>query len=556
MSLHVHRTGDRLLEALKAASGSYYATFARSTLDPDLLREIDAVARTHGHQDLTTVARLRPAAEHLLREFFDRAARGDPDSRFSYSSRVLLAVPNYPDVALVFLLRALNAADPQTTVHALIEDTWQAQLAHYEFEGGARPGYRPGWRRSLARGARSLARRFFVKPAAPGCDVLLFTLGDNPARNATDAYFGDLAKTLAEQCRVITVYLAPGVRTRFRQRAAALPLETFLTPADALHAWTAARTRDYYSASESPDDALIAYLRAREHASGDVFMQGLMASMFERMLATLKPATLVYPFENRNWEKKLLGAARRQGVRCVGYQHSSITPRHLALSDNAGLAEPGALPDEIVTCGEITAELIAARMPQARARVRVGTALRAQRLALASPEAWGVLAPISSSRAEAWEILRLLHELGSDSTTPIVVRTHPTIPIDDLYAQFRWPAHVRLSRNRSLTDDFAATSLVAYSSSTVALEGMLYGRLPVFLDIGDIPSGNPIHGEHDFLFRAATGPELREILEQIRDFTTAQLAGLREQARAYAERYLVESTPANIQRMADAICRC
>jgi hypothetical protein len=182
--------------------------------------------------------------------------------------------------------------------------------------------------------------------------------------------------------------------------------------------------------------------------------------------------------------------------------------------------------------------------------------MRARRLTLEPPAGWGVLAPISSSRAEGWEILRLLHDFGGGADTPVIVRTHPTIPVDDLYAQFEWPDRVRLSRGRSLADDLTAASIVAYSSSTVALEGMLYGRLPIYLDIGDIPSGNPIHGEHPFVFRAATGAELRETIARIRAFPADKLASLRERARDYAERYLVEPTPHNVERMAALMARC
>lgn len=558
MRLHVHRSGDRLLEALKSSNGAYYATFARSTLDPEVLRETEAIAHERGHRDLIGAPDLRATAEASLREFFEYAACGDPERRFSYSSRVLLAVPDYPDVALVFLLRALRTSDARASVHVLIQDSWLADVVRFEAEGGPRPVFRAGWRRSVARGTRSLGRRALSSRSPRQCDVLIFTLGDSVARGAPDAYFSELASALAELCPVLTVYLSPGARMSFPQQPAALPLETFLSLPDVLRAWQQSRNGAAGATlgSGSADEVLVDYLRAREHESGEVFMQALMAEAFDDMLAALKPKTVVYPFENRSWEKRLLKAARRHGARCIGYQHSSITPRHLAFRSVAGLSGTDDLPDEIVTCGEITAEMIQTEIPEARPLVAVGTALRARRLGLAPPDAWGVLAPISSSRAEAWEILRFLHALSDEGDTPIVVRTHPTIPIDDLYAQFHWPAHVRLSRGQSLSDDFAATSLVAYSSSTVALEGMLYGRLPIYLDIGDIPSGNPIHGAHAFAFRASSGAELYQTIARIRAFTAAELASLRAQARAYAERYLIEPTPANVQRMARAIARC
>jgi hypothetical protein len=214
------------------------------------------------------------------------------------------------------------------------------------------------------------------------------------------------------------------------------------------------------------------------------------------------------------------------------------------------------LPDEIITCGEVTAARIVAAIPQVRSLITAGAALRAGRLTIPASSSLAVLAPISSSRSEAWEILRLLFDASALSDTPVIVRTHPAIPVDDLYAQFEWPAHVVLSRGRALAADFADTGIVAYSSSTVALEGMLYGRLPVYLDIGDMPSGDPLYGEHPFVFRAGTGSELVRVIERLRASAIDELSGLRHAAREYAERYLVEPTAANIERMAARIAKC
>ncbi|HYH43974.1 MAG TPA: hypothetical protein VD867_18550, partial [Burkholderiales bacterium] len=122
--------------------------------------------------------------------------------------------------------------------------------------------------------------------------------------------------------------------------------------------------------------------------------------------------------------------------------------------------------------------------------------------------------------------------------------------------QFEWPAHVTFSRGRSLAADFADATFVAYSSSTVALEGMLYGRLPIWIDIGDVPSGDPIAGKHPFAFRAASGRELAQTIQRVCSLDAGELAALRAEARAYADRYLVEPSPANVDRMAAVIATC
>lgn len=549
MRLHVHRSAEAFLEALRSAEGAYYTTFDRSNASPAVLADVSALARHRSHRELAADPALRQTAERLLCDYFDTAAKSDPDARFAYSSRVLLAVPDYADVELVFLLRALKTERPGSTVHALIEDDWKAGLACFDAHGGAVPEFHAPHTRGLARVVRSVARCVLAPRPATSCDVIVFTLGEALAKGALDSYFGGFASTLASRCKVMSVYLAPGKRLRLRSTTALTPLEAFLKPPDGLRVGLSSPgPRDE---AGGRIDILSAYLRAREYASGEVVMLNVMTHAFDRMFAHLKPRTVVYPFENRTWEKRLLRAARRSGVRrCIGYQHSSITPRHLAFRGATAEAD---LPDTIITCGEVTAAMVREGIPQARSRVVAGAALRAPRLDVAPVSRWAVLVPISSSRAEAWELLQVLHVLALECSVPIIVRTHPAIPIDDLYARFDWPAHVMMSRGRTLAEDLSASALVVYSSSTVALEGMLYGRLPVYVDIGDVPSGDPIQGNHRFVARARTGGELAQAIERIGSLPEADLVLLREEARAYADAYLVDPTPGNVERMAATI---
>jgi hypothetical protein len=571
VTLHVHPTGHSLLNALRSERGAYYATLARSSTDAAVLAAIEVAAVQGGHTPIDADEAVRAEGERLLREFFDTVASADPHWRYAFSSRVFLAVPDYPDVALLFMLRAIRTLRPDAVVHALVEDDRQANLASFDEKRGTPAGAASrasfdekrgtladaaSGNRAFLRSARAAARRVFAAAPEGRRDVVIVTLGGNLAEGSPDTYFGDLAPALAAHGSVMTVYLAPGKRVRFPASADAVPLEAFLRLGDPATAWWRRNTRDPAANLEPHARAMLDYLRAREEASGETAMQEVMARAFDRMLATLEPRVLVYPFENRSWEKNLLDAARRHGVeRCVGYQHSSLTPRHLAFSGAPNAPVTGPVPDLVVTCGEITAARVRAAMPE-RVTVTVGAALRARRLDIAPPHGWGLLAPISSSRAEAWEILRTLHALCGLVTIPMTVRTHPTIPIEDLYGQFRWPARMQLSRGRPLAADIQAAALVVYSSSTIALEGMLYGRLPIYLEIGDVPSGNPIEGEHDFVFRARDAAGLAQVIADIQAMPQAQLDSLRADARAYAERYLVEPSPANVERMAGLIAAC
>ncbi|MEW6690792.1 MAG: glycosyltransferase, partial [Pseudomonadota bacterium] len=237
--------------------------------------------------------------------------------------------------------------------------------------------------------------------------------------------------------------------------------------------------------------------------------------------------------------------------RIVGYQHSSVTPRHLAFEQpDAGTAS--ALPDQVITVGAVTAAWLGERAPALAGRVAIGASLRRAR-DIPAPAEHGLLVAISSSRDEALALLRVLLAAAPGLRLPVIVRSHPTIPAEDLFAGFAWPANVRLSRGTSLADDLAATTLVAYSSSTVALEGMLGGRLPVFVDIGDVPPADPLIGNCPAKLSTSSAAELVAAVALVQSLGAAQLEARRDAARRYAESYLREPDREAMAEIVEAI---
>jgi len=300
---------------------------------------------------------------------------------------------------------------------------------------------------------------------------------------------------------------------------------------------------------------LCLHVRATEIMAGEYFMHEVYRRVFPRMLKKTAPDILLYPFENRSWEKILLTAAAPVVRRRIGYQHSSITPRHLAFHVQSGEIPAGFLPDRIYTIGEITAGYLRRTAPGFADRLEAGVSFRAARQAVAEVASPAVLVAISSSSNEALSLLQITHAAASRVDLPFIVRSHPTIPADALYRLFDWPRNVELSTGSTLARDLSRTTMVAYSSSTVALEGMLYGRLPIFVDIGDIPSGDPIMGDHPFRFHARDGASLAAAMTGIVALGAKELDELRREARHFAERYLGDPDPAAASRMADSILR-
>jgi len=415
----------------------------------------------------------------------------------------------------------------------------------------ARLGNRPTLR-ARGRLLRTLARVMLLRAPARSPEVLLFTLAGGAGAAERDAYFGALADRLGAG-RAFTVYLAAGGGLWLPMDERRAPLEAFARAGDAFAAWRdGSRARLEPAPGDAEYGGLAAELAEAEQRSGEAFMHAFMRRAFARMFGALRPRVVVYPFENRAWEKSLLAAARAAGVaRTVGFQHSSITPRHLGFEMAEGSAAP--IPDCVVSVGGVTADWLRRAAPPLASRIIVGASLRRGTAPIALPAAHGLLVAISSSRDEALALIRTVHEAAPAAGLPIVIRSHPTIRADDLFARFDWPANVRLSRGATLEQDLAAATMVAYSSSTVALEGMLHGRLPLFIDIGDVPAGDPLVGDCPGKRAVDSGAALAAAMEGIGSMPEDEIEAQRAAAKAYAEAYLREPTAERMREVATAI---
>ena len=378
--------------------------------------------------------------------------------------------------------------------------------------------------------------------------MLIFTLAARGAVSRRDAYFGPLAEWLGERA-VLTVYLAAGAKVLLPGNPRLRPLESFANPLQVAAAWLESLAPIGEFAAGNPEHAELAVRLARDEAlSGEVFMNAFLRRVFRSMLARVRPRVLVYPFENRPWEKALLTAAREAGVeRVVGYQHTSLTPRHLAIEMTSAVSMRTPLPDRLVTVGTVTAKWLAEKAPALADRIAVGASLRRSAQDLPLPAAPGILAAISSSRDEALALMHLIHAVSGSIAVPVVIRSHPTIPVGDLFARFSWPPHVRLSVGATLEADMADASMVLYSSSTVALEGMLQGRLPLFADIGDLPAADPLIGDCPAKSELASAEDLVATVAAICRLGQAELESRRAAAKRYAKDYLRAPGDAGIE---------
>ena len=405
-------------------------------------------------------------------------------------------------------------------------------------------------------------------------DICLFTYVDSARHAGVDSYFGRFMRLL-EDCRPgmrarYAAYVYAPYRSRLRELAALdgeeiVPLFHELSLVDYVASARASSAalfpgRHRLSAGGPLDLALQPLLR--EALIDDVRVGGYLHNLLihravRRSVRRTCVGTLIYPYENKSLEKLLLLGARegRPGIATVGYQHTSITRRHITLLFEPGEAEVTPLPDRIVTVGDITRRFLegAGRYPPGI--FFTGCALRQQweaplprRMASAGP--FRLLLALSSSRRELQEAVEFVRAaLDIDQEMNIGIRPHPNFPLAALPAGLRrWiEAHASDLSGTPLRENLAWCDSVAYVSSTVALEALMVGRPVVNLRLSDAIDPDPLLEPAPLAWKVSSPGELLAVLRSARALDDVDFGSRRDATIERMKAYFRPHTPEAFQ---------
>jgi len=411
--------------------------------------------------------------------------------------------------------------------------------------------------------ARMLALWFAGKIRAPRGEApqaMIFTYVDGAFRQGPDAFFGDLAQRLPVRARY-AAFVHSGYRAALPKLAASgyEPLFGSLRLADllwslkaSLCAWWRAARRDGGTLGGRPAGPLLAHALRWDLGRGGYFYNLLVHRAALRLLARWQPQWLLYPFEGKSLEKMLLLAARTASprTRIIGYQHTSITPRHATLILAQGEAAATPLPERVVTVGEVTRRYLEAQGRYPTGFFVTGCALR-QRGGTPFERRSGkgksrLLLALSSSRQELVEAVALCRTAVKHGGVELAIRPHPEFPLALLPDELRaWAqASARDLFDTSLADNLEWCDAVAYASSTVALEALGRGRPVINLRLADLIDADPVLNPLDFHWQADTPAMLVAAANDIVALDSAEFDRRRRQALAYVDEYLKAPTPA------------
>jgi hypothetical protein len=425
--------------------------------------------------------------------------------------------------------------------------------------------------RTLYQGVRIWCAFKALKVSAKpnGQDIVIVTYVDGPHDPVWDRYFGDLPTLIHRQNPATRIAYAAYIYTPYGKRLRELisititpylPLYQFLNGADLLHAVVQTMGATFLQNTNlggSHVDAKAMEGTLREALLEDVSKRGYLHNLLvyksaARMTRALLPKTVIYPYENKSLEKSLLLGVRAasQTTEMIGYQHTSITPRHVGLRFGKNEAVNTPLPNRIVTVGNITRNYLEAFGNYPAGMLVTGCALR---------QVWGdtfppkpfapdrprVLLPLSSSVDELISALDFMRQVKVRIPgLELGIRPHLNFPLHVLpSALHKWVVHNAIDwTGTALRENLEWADLTAYVSSTVALESLMVGRPVIYLQI-DPSNPDPLLGSVGFRWYAGTVDEFLSALFSFAALENDQINKQRNEAIRYVRDYLVPKSP-------------
>ena len=209
-----------------------------------------------------------------------------------------------------------------------------------------------------------------------------------------DTYFGDLPVYLERKGRPTLIVAALSghygrilkAAEKSKIRIPIIPIESLLTLSQAVRLFIISFVRFFKSPPIKGETSLygadIKWLleaSMRDNiASSSFFSHADSYFSTETLMKKTDIARLLYPMENRPWERMMILSSRVHNPRCrvIGYQHASIGQKHMnfVISDAEEPVVP--IPDEVIATGQAAKEILEGKCNMRRTPVKSGCALR------------------------------------------------------------------------------------------------------------------------------------------------------------------------------------
>ncbi len=267
------------------------------------------------------------------------------------------------------------------------------------------------------------------------------------------------------------------------------------------------------------------------------------------MMHKVKLQRYLYPFENRCFEKMMVLGVRSMSaqVKTCGFQHTVVTHKHTNFFLSQDEIKITPLPDEIITPGRITRDLLIQKGNFPASMIKVGCALRQNPIPSEKlrPKSFKKIQNILVILAESTEeyirsLMFLDRALEGNDELVLTLRAHPTIPLDKAL-QSCPPITLRYIEQRGVPLDKALekADMIIYTSSTVGIEAISQGIPVICLDLGDFLCPDPLFLLDIFKWRVSRPEELQPTIREIEELSETQYKKAQATAKSFADDYLI-----------------
>jgi hypothetical protein len=257
-----------------------------------------------------------------------------------------------------------------------------------------------------------------------------------------------------------------------------------------------------------------------------------------------------YPFENRAWERAMLYALRetRADIKIIGYQHSAISLRHLnyMLGDSGQNTIP--LPDKVITSGQITKDILREIGNFPEKILRVGCALRQQKLFHTGLKVWNkkisnILMVLNYEDYSRMDFLvDFLNKSFADTQNrayKFFIRPHPLYPLKKIESHLSaLRFEFDIDRDKNIYESIRKADVILYSSSTTAvLEAISMGIPVVYIHLGVFLNPDPLFNFAGLKWTVYHPERLLGVMQDIETQLNDRAGFLQAEARSFFLNY-------------------
>lgn len=285
-----------------------------------------------------------------------------------------------------------------------------------------------------------------------------------------------------------------------------------------------------------------------EPAYADALLDGYA---YKRYLKRVPTNTLIYPYENKTYERVILqsGISSGAGIYTTGYQHAVLTPKHIHMFMSEGEADVMPLPDRIVTNGPWTAKMLKERGNYPEGKIVAGTALRfisqeKKSVVRRKPprKISNVLVALAEGAEEydrAFSFLRELQKNSPSLNCSFRVRLHPSIPYDPFKKHGCGRNCIR-DNEPKLEGSLQNADLLLYASTSVAVHAMSLGIPVVWMDLLDFWGTDPIEGDGMLRWKLTDPGEWESAVKNIISLSDQEFQGRLDKSAEFAKNYFCQ----------------